>query len=746
MVVISGAVPTQHHNSKNARTGRRTGWNAMNILWGRKQLAFPQAAVIALAAVLAVTALPGRATAFTLRLVDDQTALSHAPSGGARGASKLRLLDDGGGSGNGNLIVGQVSASLATSVIGTLVVGLGLFYVMTGGESGHQVTNTQIGVGVAVLALGVPALTSAVVMWMAGSSNFGRIYLWSAAVRSVSYLLAILMPDSSAGWPVLFGILGGSVVEALVANDILGAGGDEPSRAAAPKAGIRPIFRPEAGVARLASGESRAVDDRIELQLLIPSIGKPIRRQRAVMGKLALHDAVTTHVHGRMVMHRFAVYLVSFVVVQSVLGCEELPPEREPAHPSPAGKTASDYVGNYAGTVEIRKDNQGFSGTSVMQLAADAADVVVWADVADLIADIIDAPATCAAARFKLSTGGGSGSQVATITCHDLNQGNEIVLTNGTLALVASGGIRLSISFADRDQQFLTWTFTGQKDASALYCNSVHQTGRCTEIQDDAKTCIAGTCCDSTRVCGTACCQADWECFASGQCIPPCGQSPNGWCDAGASCVDGSCCDSASICGTSCCNNGETCSAGQCKPPDTRKPFGAKCVQDDECLTNVCNGGSYCSEACTRSSTCAAESANPIYWCVNNGNVNFCERSCNSTSDCAVLGAEWSCNNHVDIEGLVHGFCGVYTDYDEGWECKDNAQCTSRSCNGYWCSGPCANDDACGNYAWCLLTSNQSYRCFPFCANDTDCAIFGPGLTCKDTTTRDGTAAKVCGG
>lgn len=255
--------------------------------------------------------------------------------------------------------------------------------------------------------------------------------------------------------------------------------------------------------------------------------------------------------------------------------------------------------------------------------------------------------------------------------------------------------------------------------------------------------------------CGNGACESG---ETAANCCQDCGCGSGqtcqfGHCAATASCGDhqcngdetqSSCCDD---CG---CPTGQACTAGACVA--TRKAFGEPCTTDTDCVTNLCVGytgvsGRFCSEACTKSSTCAAESSTAEYWCVGGqNNVNYCDVSCTSSSDCKSIGSNWSCDNSTDIENLVHGLCGVFQNLAEGYPCLDNDQCAAGECNGNWCSGPCTDNAACGSYAQCVFTQDQSYRCFPNCTSNSDCIVYGAGVTCGSITTRDGTTAMVCSG
>ncbi len=210
------------------------------------------------------------------------------------------------------------------------------------------------------------------------------------------------------------------------------------------------------------------------------------------------------------------------------------------------------------------------------------------------------------------------------------------------------------------------------------------------------------------------------------------------------------CANNGQACGganPACCQ-GLTCNGqGVCASPDNRKPIGSACTMNAECLTGLClsvpgYSGMYCSTACNMSTTC--QQLSPDFWCIAGQGANFCQPNCNTSADCQAIGPDWSCDNIPDIEGLLHGVCGVFKNLPEGYECKDNAQCANGTCNGAFCSAACINDAACGQYAKCLLTQDQSYRCFPNCNNNNNCAVYGLGLTCKAATSRDNATVMIC--
>ena len=202
------------------------------------------------------------------------------------------------------------------------------------------------------------------------------------------------------------------------------------------------------------------------------------------------------------------------------------------------------------------------------------------------------------------------------------------------------------------------------------------------------------------------------------------------------------------------CCNGLPCTAGKCQAGPQKKRFGEPCTDDTDCQTAICVGiqgvsGRFCSAACTKSTDCAALSANPVYWCVaGGGGVSFCIRSCKAKAECTDIGNAWSCRQGKSIENVVQGLCGVFRSQAAGTPCLDNGQCAKGACNDLWCADPCANDAACGTGAKCFLNNNQAFVCFPTCTGDSDCLIYGLGnqLTCKSGTSRDGATHKICSG
>jgi hypothetical protein len=260
---------------------------------------------------------------------------------------------------------------------------------------------------------------------------------------------------------------------------------------------------------------------------------------------------------------------------------------------------------------------------------------------------------------------------------------------------------------------------------------------------------VSGDCCNSL-VCSSGTCQTGTvrglgqACITSTDCSSGL-ECRGGLCATPSTCraAGGACAVAADCCGSLVCT-GSTCSVA-----DMRKPIGAPCTDSSQCLSSYCliyqgysNGA--CSAGCTMSTTCAALANG--YWCLPNSSGPYCVPACSTSASCRALVSTWSCNNTFTVEGTVIPVCALWPPRPIGNQCFDNNQCTSQNCNGSWCTAPCANDAACGQNAWCVLNNNQAYNCFPSCTSNADCVIYGQNVTCKPTTTRDGTSTNICSG
>ncbi len=97
----------------------------------------------------------------------------------------------------------------------------------------------------------------------------------------------------------------------------------------------------------------------------------------------------------------------------------------------------------------------------------------------------------------------------------------------------------------------------------------------------------AGTCCASTKVCGSSCCGATDRCI-SNSCCPSAKQCGSACCASGTACKDASrsmCCgEFDTLCGNTCCGPSEECVSGKCQTPPPPPP-GTDCGSVPACST-----------------------------------------------------------------------------------------------------------------------------------------------------------------
>jgi hypothetical protein len=144
-------------------------------------------------------------------------------------------------------------------------------------------------------------------------------------------------------------------------------------------------------------------------------------------------------------------------------------------------------------------------------------------------------------------------------------------------------------------------------------------------------TCLAGpTCCPSTQVCGSACCQS------------------------AQSCVNGTCCPSTQVCGSACCQSGETCVAtcppsGDCFIGDDGDNLVRTCCPEAQVCNSpfsisdriCCNPGDICLNG-----RCYSEPPPPVE-CVNQvGETVTCEPgyACCEGVGCYYVGVQMCCS------------------------------------------------------------------------------------------------------
>jgi hypothetical protein len=205
---------------------------------------------------------------------------------------------------------------------------------------------------------------------------------------------------------------------------------------------------------------------------------------------------------------------------------------------------------------------------------------------------------------------------------------------------------------------------------------------------------------------------------------------------------------SACTAGQACCDSQDRCVAGQCSPP--HRITGA-CASDADCENGKCLllkgvAVGMCSEPCIQSSVCGADAANAAASCYTvPGGGASCALGCTASADCHAIGADWSCNNWVTVEGYVKPMCLPWKSLTVGAPCREAGQCASGVCSGAWCTEACTRDTDCGSGNWCVYSKAGSYICFPGCAKDSDCVLYGSGAACHSgASTATGGSVNVC--
>lgn len=105
------------------------------------------------------------------------------------------------------------------------------------------------------------------------------------------------------------------------------------------------------------------------------------------------------------------------------------------------------------------------------------------------------------------------------------------------------------------------------------------------------------------------------------------------------------CATSPSICGPVC---------------DTGYVTAASCSYDYQCSPGGCTGSDgsngFCTTACSNSDQCGKYA-----WCsLNSSNAYSCFPACSTTSDCAYLGAGFTCGTGKSKEGVSVGMCAIW--------------------------------------------------------------------------------------
>jgi hypothetical protein len=159
-------------------------------------------------------------------------------------------------------------------------------------------------------------------------------------------------------------------------------------------------------------------------------------------------------------------------------------------------------------------------------------------------------------------------------------------------------------------------------------------------------------------------------------------------------------CTAGFCCGTQTCNAGETCESGTCK-----RPKGADCDDDTQCVTNACVGGTCCGDmACGPGEACSTGICKKV-----NG------QACGSDVECehgnCVSGV--CCESECENEGLGCRSCGVPGKrgqcvlFPRGQDGRN--ECGSLTCDGRGaCLAACQFDADCKATHFC---STQTGRC-----------------------------------
>jgi hypothetical protein len=195
-------------------------------------------------------------------------------------------------------------------------------------------------------------------------------------------------------------------------------------------------------------------------------------------------------------------------------------------------------------------------------------------------------------------------------------------------------------------------------------------------------------------------------------------------------------------------SSGPACSGGvvggSSGSPDAGVGACSTSAADSQCTQ--CAGASCCSQlqACTADTDCE--------------NLLSCEQGCGGTSAC-VSGCQQESPNGVtllaNLTTCLDAHCPVCNQLGTGDSCISGVACNAGlSCNGLWCTKPCARASDClglggegGNALGfpneCVLTATNGDACVPGCASDGDCESF-PGTFCFAQQSVDGLSVSVC--
>jgi hypothetical protein len=170
----------------------------------------------------------------------------------------------------------------------------------------------------------------------------------------------------------------------------------------------------------------------------------------------------------------------------------------------------------------------------------------------------------------------------------------------------------------------------------------------------------------------------------------------------------------------------------------------ATTAADSQCTQ--CGGAS----CCAQDQACSADTD-----CVN---LLSCEQGCGGTSAC-ISGCQQQSPNGVtllaNLTTCLDADCPVCSQLGTGDSCISGVACNAGlSCNGLWCTKPCARASDClglggegGNVLGfpneCILTASAGDSCVPGCASDADCESF-PGTFCFAQQSVDGLSVSVC--
>jgi hypothetical protein len=186
---------------------------------------------------------------------------------------------------------------------------------------------------------------------------------------------------------------------------------------------------------------------------------------------------------------------------------------------------------------------------------------------------------------------------------------------------------------------------------------------------------------------------------------------------------------------------------------DAATHVGDPCATNADCPHGSTCQGLWCTQPCTASAACGANSAKQPNLCVPNANGvgKSCVPGCQITSDCDAY-AGTTC---MVTSGATSGYCATTSTSGAGGRvgdpCASNTDCASpATCIGTWCTVSCDSDAAngdtvCGSNSnnvpnHCIDDSNGQNVCFPGCTTNQDCLGF-PGTVCESFT-----GTQICAG